>query len=70
MHYLNAAAYECMGLLMFPPVQFDLKFALADDILPEGKFVRKGTRLHIRKFNISVSDPNQAPWSAQILRPP
>ncbi|KAK2643604.1 hypothetical protein Ddye_025367 [Dipteronia dyeriana] len=43
MHYLNAAIYESMRL--YPPVQFDSKFAREDDILPDGTFVRKGTRI-------------------------
>lgn len=43
LHYLNAAVYESMRL--FPPVQFDSKFAQEDDILPDGTFVRKGTRV-------------------------
>ncbi|KAJ1376557.1 Cytochrome P450 [Sesbania bispinosa] len=43
MHYLNAAVYESMRL--FPPVQFDSKFAKEDDVLPDGTFVRKGTRV-------------------------
>ncbi|KAK8598677.1 hypothetical protein V6N13_094640 [Hibiscus sabdariffa] len=43
LHYLHAALYESMRL--FPPVQFDSKFAQEDDILPDGTFVRKGTRV-------------------------
>lgn len=43
MHYLNAAVHESMRL--YPPVQFDSKFALEDDVLPDGTFVRKGTRV-------------------------
>ncbi|KAK8596144.1 hypothetical protein V6N13_000795 [Hibiscus sabdariffa] len=43
MHYLHAALYESMRL--FPPVQFDSKFAQEDDILPDGTLVRKGTRV-------------------------
>ncbi|CAK8576333.1 unnamed protein product [Lathyrus sativus] len=37
MHYLNGAIHESMRLL--PPVQFDSKFALDDDVLPDGTFV-------------------------------
>ncbi|KAI4334261.1 hypothetical protein L6164_018972 [Bauhinia variegata] len=33
MHYLTAAVYESMRL--YPPVQFDSKFAVEDDILPD-----------------------------------
>lgn len=43
MHYLNAAIHESMRL--FPPVQFDSKFAQEDDILPDGTFISKGTRV-------------------------
>ncbi|KAI4340454.1 hypothetical protein MLD38_025286 [Melastoma candidum] len=43
LHYLHAAVYECMRL--YPPVQFDSKFALEDDVLPDGTFVGKGTRV-------------------------
>lgn len=42
-HYLQAALYESMRL--YPPVQFDSKFCQQDDVLPDGTFVRKGTRL-------------------------
>ncbi|AQK86258.1 Putative cytochrome P450 superfamily protein [Zea mays] len=34
MHYVHAALHECMRL--FPPVQFDSKFAAGDDMLPDG----------------------------------
>ncbi|KAI4322398.1 hypothetical protein L6164_022099 [Bauhinia variegata] len=43
MHYLNGAVYESMRL--FPPVQFDSKYAVEDDILPDGTFIQKGTRV-------------------------
>ncbi|XP_043689597.1 cytochrome P450 94C1-like [Telopea speciosissima] len=43
MHYLQAAVYETMRL--YPPVQFDSKFAQEDDVLPDGTVVRKGTRV-------------------------
>ncbi|RWW20619.1 hypothetical protein GW17_00015268 [Ensete ventricosum] len=43
MHYLHAAICESMRL--YPPVQFDSKFCLDDDVLPDGTFVRKGTRM-------------------------
>ncbi|XP_042519841.1 cytochrome P450 94C1-like [Macadamia integrifolia] len=43
MHYLQAAVYESMRL--YPPVQFDSKYAEDDDVLPDGKVVRKGTRV-------------------------
>ncbi|KAF8396435.1 hypothetical protein HHK36_018054 [Tetracentron sinense] len=43
MHYLQAAVYECLRL--YPPVQFDSKFAQEDDILPDGTSVTRGTRV-------------------------
>ncbi|KAJ7981146.1 Cytochrome P450 [Quillaja saponaria] len=43
MHYLNAAVHESMRL--YPPIQFDSKFSLEDDVLPDSTFVRKGTRV-------------------------
>ncbi|KAK4286359.1 hypothetical protein QN277_002922 [Acacia crassicarpa] len=43
MHYLNAAVYESMRL--YPPIHFDSKFAVEDDVLPDGTFVSKGTRV-------------------------
>ncbi|MBA0564969.1 hypothetical protein Golob_009871, partial [Gossypium lobatum] len=43
MHYLHAAL--CESLRLFPPIQFDSKFALEDDILPDCTFVRRGTRV-------------------------
>lgn len=43
MHYLHAALYESMRL--YPPVQFDSKFVVEDDVLPDGTFVKKGTRV-------------------------
>ncbi|XP_031283490.1 cytochrome P450 94C1 [Pistacia vera] len=43
MHYLNAAVHESMRL--YPPVQFDSKFAQDNDVLPDGTFVRKGSRV-------------------------
>ncbi|XP_073047261.1 cytochrome P450 94C1-like [Primulina eburnea] len=43
LHYLHASIYESMRL--YPPVQFDSKFCLQDDIFPDGSFLRKGTRV-------------------------
>uniref|UniRef100_A0A7N0UC79 Cytochrome P450 n=1 Tax=Kalanchoe fedtschenkoi TaxID=63787 RepID=A0A7N0UC79_KALFE len=43
LHYLQAAVYENMRL--YPPVQFDSKFCLEDDVLPDGTRVRRGTRV-------------------------
>lgn len=43
LHYLQAALHESMRL--YPPVQFDSKFAKQDDVLPDGTFVRRGSRV-------------------------
>lgn len=43
LHYLQATVYESMRL--FPPVQFDSKFCLNDDVLPDKTFVKSGTRV-------------------------
>lgn len=43
MHYLNAAIHE--SLRLYPPVQFDSKFAREDDELPDGTRVNRGTRV-------------------------
>ncbi|CAK7329342.1 unnamed protein product [Dovyalis caffra] len=48
MHYLNAAIHE--SLRLYPPVQFDSKFAQEDDILPDGTFVPKGTRVTYHQY--------------------
>jgi cytochrome P450 len=54
MQYLNAAVLESMRL--FPPVQFDSKFCLEDDILPDGTFVRKGTRVTYHPYAMGRMD--------------
>lgn len=43
LHYLHAAIHESMR--MYPPVQFDSKFCSENDVLPDGSFVKKGTRV-------------------------
>ncbi|WOL03482.1 hypothetical protein Cni_G12202 [Canna indica] len=43
LHYVHAALYEAMRL--YPPVQFDSKFCVVDDVLPDGTFVGRGTRV-------------------------
>ncbi|XP_074269045.1 cytochrome P450 94C1-like [Silene latifolia] len=42
-NYLQAALFECMRI--YPPVQFDSKFALNDDVLPDMMRVKKGKRV-------------------------
>ncbi|XWS52863.1 hypothetical protein CRYUN_Cryun11dG0108700 [Craigia yunnanensis] len=54
MHYLHAALYE--SLRLFPPVQFDSKFAQEDDILPDSAFVRKGTRVTYHPYAMGRMD--------------
>lgn len=43
LHYLHAAVYESMRL--YPPIQFDSKFCVEDDVLPDGTMVKSGTRV-------------------------
>lgn len=43
LQYLHAATFESMRL--YPPVQFDSKFCLEDDMFPDGTAVKKGTRV-------------------------
>lgn len=43
MYYVHAAMYE--SLRLYPPVQIDSKFCVEDDMLPDGTFVSKGTRV-------------------------
>nr|KYP71105.1 Cytochrome P450 94A1 [Cajanus cajan] len=48
LQYLHAAAYESMRL--YPPVQFDSKFCLDDDVLPDGSFVKRGSRVSYHAY--------------------
>ncbi|KGN59117.1 cytochrome P450 94C1 [Cucumis sativus] len=48
LHYLQAAIFESMRL--YPPIQFDSKFCQNDDILPDGTFVRRGTRVSYHPY--------------------
>ncbi|KAL4575301.1 hypothetical protein LXL04_022143 [Taraxacum kok-saghyz] len=48
MAYLHAAIYESMRL--YPPIQFDSKFAVEDDKLPDGTLVEKGTRVTFHPY--------------------
>ncbi|KAL3536133.1 hypothetical protein ACH5RR_004594 [Cinchona calisaya] len=43
LQYLHAAIFESMRL--YPPVQFDSKFCLDDDIFRDGTAVKRGTRV-------------------------
>ncbi|XVE79283.1 hypothetical protein DITRI_Ditri14bG0045400 [Diplodiscus trichospermus] len=62
MHYLHAALYE--SLRLFPPVQFDSKFAQEDDILPDCTLVRKGTRVTYHPYAMGRMDRI---WSSDCL---
>ncbi|KAK7404834.1 hypothetical protein VNO78_05823 [Psophocarpus tetragonolobus] len=54
MHYLNAAVHESMRL--FPPIQFDSKYASEDDVLPDGTFVRRGSRITYHPYAMARMD--------------
>lgn len=59
MHYLHAAVHESMRL--YPPVQFDSKFAQEDDVLPDGTFVHKGTRVTYHPYAMGRMEPVWGP---------
>ncbi|KAF6152492.1 hypothetical protein GIB67_023186 [Kingdonia uniflora] len=59
MPYLQASSYEFLRL--FPPVQFDSKFAREDDILPDGTFVRKGTRVTYHAYAMGRMEDLRGP---------
>ncbi|KAD3337599.1 hypothetical protein R6Q59_027549 [Mikania micrantha] len=48
LHYLQAVVYE--GMRLFPPIQFNSKFCLQDDVLPDGTFIKKGTRVTYHSY--------------------
>ncbi|XP_027348555.1 cytochrome P450 94C1 [Abrus precatorius] len=54
MHYLNAAIHESMRI--FPPIQFDSKYATEDDVLPDGTFIRKGSRVTYHPYAMGRMD--------------
>ncbi|KAL0910440.1 hypothetical protein M5K25_021424 [Dendrobium thyrsiflorum] len=62
MHYVHAALYESMRL--FPPVQFDSKFCLEDDVLADGTFVRKDTRVTYHPYAMGRME---AIWGSDCL---
>jgi cytochrome P450 len=43
LHYTHAVIHE--NLRLFPPVQFDSKFCAAADVLPDGSYVERGSRV-------------------------
>ncbi|XP_022766101.1 cytochrome P450 94C1-like [Durio zibethinus] len=43
LNFLQAAVYESMRL--YPPIQFDSKFCQDEDTLPDGSFLKRGTRV-------------------------
>ncbi|CAI9780208.1 unnamed protein product [Fraxinus pennsylvanica] len=54
LHYLHAAMYESMRL--YPPIQFDSKFCLEDDVLPDGTTVKKGRRVTYHPYAMGRSE--------------
>ncbi|KVI05093.1 cytochrome P450 [Cynara cardunculus var. scolymus] len=48
LHYLQAAIHESMRL--YPPIQFDSKFAAENDALPDGTRVKKGTKVTFHPY--------------------
>ncbi|KAJ9536098.1 hypothetical protein OSB04_un000724 [Centaurea solstitialis] len=48
LRYLQAAIHESMRL--YPPIQFDSKFAVENDTLPDGTLVRKGTKVSFHPY--------------------
>ncbi|KAJ6851746.1 uncharacterized protein M6B38_260270 [Iris pallida] len=54
MSYVDAALYECLRL--YPPVQFDSKFCVDDDVLPDGTFAKKGTRVTYHPYAMGRMD--------------
>ncbi|XP_010557399.1 PREDICTED: cytochrome P450 94C1-like [Tarenaya hassleriana] len=54
MNYLHSTVYESMRLL--PPVQFDSKFALNNDILADGTFVESGARVTYHPYAMGRMD--------------
>jgi len=63
MHYLHASLCESMRL--YPPVLLDSKHALHNDVLPDGTFVGKGTRVTYHPYAMGRMD---AIWGADCLQ--
>ncbi|KDP30926.1 hypothetical protein JCGZ_11302 [Jatropha curcas] len=54
MNFLKASLCESMRL--YPPVAWDSKHALADDVLPDGTFVGKGDRVTYFPYGMGRMD--------------
>uniref|UniRef100_A0A0D6QWE3 Cytochrome P450 n=1 Tax=Araucaria cunninghamii TaxID=56994 RepID=A0A0D6QWE3_ARACU len=63
MQYLHAAICESMRL--YPPVPFDSKHALRNDVLPDGTSVEKGTRVTYHPYAMGRME---ALWGADCLQ--
>jgi cytochrome P450 len=63
MHYLHASICESMRL--YPPVLLDSKHALHNDVLPDGTFVGKGTRVTYHPYAMGRMN---AIWGADCLQ--
>ena len=62
MVYTHAALCESMRL--YPPVPVDTKEAVTDDVLPEGTFVKKGTRVAYHIYAMGRSEKLWGPdWA-------
>nr|AKH04259.1 putative hydroxylase [Taxus baccata] len=62
MQYLHAALCESMRL--YPPVRYDSKYALEDDFLPDGTFVRKGSWVTYHPYAMGRMD---SIWGADCM---
>jgi cytochrome P450 len=63
MHYLHASICESMRL--YPPVLLDSKHALHNDVLPDGTFVGKGTRVTYHPYAMGQMN---AIWGTDCLQ--